>query len=130
MKMKTFIAAITITAIFSSCEKGTDVRCKVQNSTGEQMTVHTYYKYKSVGVDTTVIQAGATEDVFISLGNIGSFQSNLQINSVIDSITAVTASGKTLSKKYDQPVDWSREVEKKNELFTFSTTVNNSDLKK
>lgn len=128
--LRSNLLLLLITTTLLSCEKGTDIICKITNNSSEKITVKTYSNYLVPNqVIETIIDKQETKDIYTNGRQIGGFHETTTINNVIDSITAKTETGKTLIKYYNNEGDWTKEIDKKKQTIVFTTIINDITLK-
>ncbi|MEZ5016208.1 MAG: hypothetical protein R2800_04095 [Flavipsychrobacter sp.] len=128
--LRSNLLLLLITTTLLSCEKGTDIICKITNNSSEKITVKTYSNYLVPNqVIETIIDKQETKDIYTNSRQIGGFHETTTINNVIDSITAKTETGKTLIKYYNNEGDWTKEIDKKKQTIVFTAIINDITLK-
>lgn len=126
--MKRLILSALSILLLTACEKGTSITYTVTNNTGEQITFNTSYYYTAQRTYQAVLNNGETRDILVFGKNDGGFESGYYAGQYIDSITAITNTGKTVNKNLLDADIWHKVSSSKNGTHYFRTTLNPEDI--
>ena len=128
MNMRILTLLVLSGSLLSSCEKGTDVVCVLENNTSETLNVALHYKYLSTGVEYDTLAPNQTKRVLWLGRQTGGFTDKIVIENVIDSMTGISGSGKQLKSTYHTSADWTKLVLTKKQTIEFHAKIDDSGL--
>lgn len=126
--MKQILFAVLAILLFAACKKGTTITYRVINHSGEQISFTSYYNYSGTGTHSAIVNNGDTREILILSKADGSFDEGYTAGEQVDSIVAITNTGKKVNMDLTNAANWNKVTTKKQRLHTFTAEITSKDI--